>query len=190
MYYVTFLAFAFVIAIVPFSVAVSSSVFRCIEWKEALKISFVFALVHAVMAAAGWGLGTGIKGWFRDLAVPVALFIMAFIAFRYFADSFRKGRELRTIVAENRRILLGFSFVTGINTLLLSISLGMLFQGLADFLWILASMVFILTIAGIRAGKLGWMSIGRRMETVGGLMLFGIALFILLQYLQVINFNS
>jgi len=186
MYYLTFIAFSLIISLVPFSVALSSSVYRCIEWKEALKTAFVFAVFQVGMAAAGWGIGAGIKGWFTDAKVPVALILMAVIGIRYFLESMRRRRELRTMAVENNRIMFGFAFVISINTLLLGISLGMLYTGIFDFLWMLVATVFILTIAGVRAGKLGWANLGRTMEMVAGVALFGICLFILVQYLNLI----
>jgi putative Mn2+ efflux pump MntP len=186
MYYLTFIAFSLIMSMVPFSVALSSSVYRCIEWKEALKTAFVFAVFQVGMAAGGWAIGAGIEGWFFDAKVIVALILMAVIGSRYFLESMRKRRELRTMAAENNRIMFGFAFVISINTLLLSIGLGMLYTGILDFLWILALTVFIITIAGVRAGKLGWTNLGRVMEMAGGLALFGICIFILLQYLNLI----
>jgi putative Mn2+ efflux pump MntP len=186
MYYLTFFAFSLIISLAPFSVGLSSSVFRCIEWKEALKVALVFSIAQAVMGAAGWGLGALVKGWFFDMAVPTAVMMMVIISARYFLESRRKGRELRTMAVENNRIMFGFAFVTSINTLLLGISLGILYTGIFDFLWILASVVFIMTVAGIRAGKLGWTNLGKTMEMFGGLMLFGLCIFILIQYLKLV----
>lgn len=186
MFLLTLSAFAFVISMVPFSVALGSSIYRCIEWKEALRIALVFSTAQALMAAAGWGLGHAVKGWLHDMAVPMAVLIMLFIGLRYFLDSRRLGREMRTIAVENMRILLGFAFVTGINTILLSISLGVLYTGWWSFIRILFLVVFIMTILGIGVGKRGWTGLGRTAEMLGGILLFGISIFILLQFLKMI----
>ena len=184
MYALTFIAFALIISAVPFSVALSSSVYRCIEWKEALRIALVFALFHAVMAAVGWGVGYGIKGWLSNMAVPVALFIVLFMALRYFVDARRKGREARTMAVENMRILLGFAMVTSINTLLVCIAMGILYTGWLDFAGIVAAIVFLVTRLAVLAGKQGWTNLGRLVETAASLLLFGIGVFILLQFLE------
>lgn len=186
MYAITFIAFALIISAVPFSVALNSSVYRCIEWKEALRIALVFALFHAAMAAVGWGVGYGIKGWLGSMSVPVALFILLFMALRYFADARRKGREARTMTVENIRILMGFAMVTSINTLLLGIGLGILYSGWLDFAGIVAALVFLIARFGVLAGKKGWMNLGKVGETMGSMLLFGITIFVLLQYLKVV----
>jgi putative Mn2+ efflux pump MntP len=186
MYALTFIAFALVISMVPFSVSLQSSVYRCIEWKEALWISAVFAVMHALMASVGWAVGYGVKGWLSDMTVPVALFIMIFMALRFFIDARRKGHEARTMASKNLRILIGFAVVTGINTLLLGISLGLLYTGWLDFAGILAAIVFLISRLGIFAGKRGWLNLGKTAETLGSLVLFGIGVFILLQFLGLV----
>jgi putative Mn2+ efflux pump MntP len=182
----TLLIFSLIIAMVPLSVAVSSSVYRCIEWKESFRIALALALFHALMAAIGWGIGFGVRGLFTDMKMPVALFIMLFIAFRYFMDSMRQNRQIRIIISEDNRILLSFGLVTSINTALLSISLGILYPGV----WLLAGfvfgMVFLLALIGIRLGKLGLLNFGRIAELTGGLGLFAVAAVILLQYLKIL----
>ncbi|MBR9999902.1 MAG: manganese efflux pump, partial [Cyclobacteriaceae bacterium] len=93
----TFLIFSLFLSLVPFSVALSSSVYRCIVWKEALRIAMVFALLQAIMVATGWVIGFGIKGLLHNMAVPVAVMIIFFIGVRLFLDSKRLGRENRTM---------------------------------------------------------------------------------------------
>ena len=186
MYLLTLAAFAFIIAMVPFSVALSSSVYRCIQWKEGFRIALVFAMFHAVMAAVGWGAGYSVKPWLHTMAVPVSLFIFFFMALRFFVDARRKGPESRTLVVENMRILVGFAIVTGINTLLLSISLGLLYPGVLKLAGIVFAMVFLITLVGIRTGKKARMNTGRVAETIGSMLLTVISIFILLQYLKIL----
>jgi manganese efflux pump family protein len=169
----------------PFSVALSSSIYRCIVWKEALRIAVVFALFQAVMMAIGWVIGFGIKGLLFDMAVPIAVLIILFIGFRMFMDSRRLGRENRTMVVEDRRILLGFALVISINTALLGMGLGILFReilALAGFIFI---MVFLMTLLGVQLGKRGMMNLGRTAEMFGGIGLFIIGVIVILQYLKI-----
>ncbi len=182
----TYIIFSLVIGMLPFSVALNSSVYRCIEWKEALRMGLVFALFHAGMAMIGWGIGYGVQGWFHGMKFPVAIFIMIFISLRYFMDSVRVNREMRIVAVNHPRILSGFAFVTSINTALLGISLGLLYSEMTLFAGILAGTVFLMTILGIRAGKAGMLPAARVAETLAALLLFGSALFILIQYLKLV----
>jgi putative Mn2+ efflux pump MntP len=186
MHYLTLLTFSLIIGMVPFSVALSSSVYRCIEWKETFRIALVFALIQTVMTAMGWGIGFSVKGLFYDMRIPVALMIMFFIAVRLFFDSWRKNRQIRIIISEDRRILLSFGLVTSINPALLGISLGMLYPGFLALSGFVFGVVFILVILGVRIGKLGMMNLGWIAEVLGALGLLIASCLILMQYLKLI----
>ena len=180
------LIFSLLLSLVPFSVAVSSSVYRCIVWKEALRIALVFALFQAGMIAIGWVIGFGIKNLLYSMAVPVAVMIMFFIGFRMFMDSFRLGRENRTMAVESKRILLGFAFVISINTALLGMGLGIIYSDVLYLAGFLFAITFIMTILGIQAGKRAMMNLGKLSEMLGGVGLAVISLVILLQYLKIL----
>jgi putative Mn2+ efflux pump MntP len=111
---------------------------------------------------------------------------MFFMTLRYFTDSRRKSRAARTMGVENMRILFGFAIVTGINTLLLTISLGLLYTGWLDFAGIVAALVLLLTRFGVFAGKRGWMNMGRTAELLASILMIALAVVILLQYLNFI----
>jgi putative Mn2+ efflux pump MntP len=185
MHILALLIISLLLSLVPFSVAVSSSVYRCIVWKEALRIAFVFAVMQAIMTALGWVIGFAIKGLLHDMAVPVAVLIIFFIGFRMFMDSRRMGREHRTMAVENNRILLGFAFVISINSTLLGMGLGIIYKDILILAGLLFVMVFLMTIIGVQAGKKGMMNLGRTGELLGGVGLILISIVIVLQYLKI-----
>jgi manganese efflux pump family protein len=178
--------FAFLLSLVPFSVAVSSSVYRCIVWKEALRIALVFAIFQAGMVVMGWYIGSGIKGLLQDKAVAVAALIVFYIGFRMFMDSWRMVREGRTMKVENNRILFGFAFITSVNTAFLGMGTGILYKEVVYLAIFLFAFVFIMTIAGIRAGKKAMMNLGRTAELIGGVGFAIISVIIMLQYLKIL----
>ena len=186
MLYLTYLVFALVLGMVPFSVALNSSVYRCIEWKETFRIALVLALFMAMATGIGGAIGYGLKGLFFSMKVPVALFIILLIAFRLFMDSRRRNKEIRIIVSEHNRILISFGIVISINPMLLGISLGILYSGVLYLTGFIFGMVFLLTVIGIRLGKLGWLNLGRTAELAGSFALFITGVIILLQYLKMI----
>jgi manganese efflux pump family protein len=182
----TFFLFAFILSLVPFSVALSSSVYRCIVWKEALKIALTFALFQGVMMALGWVIGFGIKGLMHEMTVPVSVIIIFIIGARMFLESRRPGLENRVMAVEDRRLLLGFAFVISINTTLLGMGLGMLYKEIMILAGLVSGMTFIMTIIGVQAGKRAMMNLGKTMELIGGAGLILICIAIILQYLKII----
>jgi manganese efflux pump family protein len=186
MTFLPLIIFAFLLSSIPFSVAVNSSVYRCIQWKESLRIAFYFALFQVAMVAVGWLIGHNIKGLFHDLNIPVAILIILFIGSRIFADARRLKKESRTIAVENMRILIGFAFVISINTALLSMGLGILYPDILILEGFVFVVVFLMTIAGVQAGKRGLLNLGRLAETVGGTGLILMGVIIALQYLKIL----
>jgi manganese efflux pump family protein len=178
--------FSFLLSVVPFSVALSSSVYRCIQWKEALRIAFFFALFQVVMMAIGWIIGYNIKSLFHDLKIPVAVVIIILIGARMLADTRRLSRENRTMAVEGRRILMGFAFVISINATLLGMGLGILYRDILTLGGSVFVIVFLMTIAGIQAGKRGMMNLGRTAETTSGIGLFLMGAIIILHYLKIL----
>jgi manganese efflux pump family protein len=178
--------FSFLVSLVPFSVALSSSIYRCIQWKEALRIAFFFALFQVAMMAVGWIIGYSIKGLFNDQQIPVACIIIVFTGARLFADSRRPGRQNRIMAVESRRILMGFALVISINTALLSMGIGILYNDILILCGFVFGTVFLMTIAGVQAGKRGMMNLGRIAETAASIGLFLMSAIILLQYLKIL----
>ena len=186
MHFLPLFLIAIFLSLVPFSVALASSVFRCIVWKEALRIAFVFALFQAVMIVLGWLIGFAIKGMLYDMAVPVAALVIFFIGLRLFLESRRPGRDHRTMAVEDRRILLGFAFVTSINTALLGMGLGIIYREILILAGLLFALVFLMTIVGVQAGKRGKMGLGTSAELLGGAGLLMVSVVIVLQYLKIL----
>lgn len=171
---------------VAFSVALGSSVYRCIEWGETFRMALVFALIHPLMAGLGWLIGRALSGWLSDMAYPVAVMIILLIGLRLLSDTRRRNPALRVILADDMKWLTGFAFLTGINFFLTGISLGMLTEKIFYILGLAAATVFLGVIAGVRLGKTGFLRSGLKTEAGGGVMLMVLSIIILLQYLNII----
>lgn len=159
-----------------FAVALNSSVYRCIEWGETLRMAFIFAFAQALMLGLGWLIGDAIAGWLRDMAFPMAIMILFFIGARLFMESRRKNPEHRIILADNMRWLTGFAFLTGINTFLTGISLGILTDQIWHIVFILAAIVWPITILGVRLGKNSVIRSVQTAEAFAGIALVLVAL--------------
>ncbi|HNQ83756.1 MAG TPA: manganese efflux pump [Bacteroidales bacterium] len=182
----TILLFPLIISFIPLSVAVSTSIYRCVEWKEAFRTAIVFALFQAAMMTIGWAIGYGVKGMLYSMAVPIGAVIVFFIGIRLMFDSRRLTRENRIMAVENRRILIGFALVSSINTALLGMGLGLLYP---DILFLAAPVfgfTFLGVVAGVQAGKRGMVNLGRNLELLGSLGLIIASIIIALQHLRIL----
>lgn len=174
------------LSFVSFSVALSSSIYRCIEWDETFRIAFVFGLVHALMLGMGWLIGHAVNGWMRDMSFPVAILILFYIGIRMLLESRKINPEHRIIQTGDLKWLAGFAFLISINTFLTGISLGMLTNLILHSMIALGGIIFVLILSGIRLGKVGSLRSGHWAETAGGISLAVISVIVLLQYVKLI----
>lgn len=159
-----------------FSVALNSSVYRCIEWGETIRMAFIFAIAQALMLGLGWLIGYAIAGWLGDMAFPIAIMILFFIGARLFMESRRRSTDHRIIPADNTRWLSGFAFLTAINTFLTGIGLGILTGSIWHSVAVIAALAFFITIFGIRLGKTSVIRSARTAEALAGIALVLVAL--------------
>ncbi len=181
-----FFLISFLISAVPFSVALSSSVYRCILWKEALRIAAVIALFQAGMLMIGWLIGYGVRELLHDMAVLAGAFIIVYIGIRMIMDSRNQDWKHRTMINESVRILIGFAFVTGINTCFLGIGLGLIYNDILILTGFVVAIVFLMSVIGILVGKKGMLNLGKTAELIGGAGFIIICAIIVLNYLKIL----
>ena len=173
---------AFSLSASCFSVALNSSVYRCIEWGETFRMAFIFAVAQSLMMGLGWLIGSAIAGWLSDMAFPIAIMILFFIGARIFLES-RRGNPVQRIIPEdNFRWMAGYAFLVGINTFLSGIGLGILTGMIWHSIIILAGGAILLTILGIRLGKTGAIRSSRFTEALAGIALILLALGVLVVF--------
>lgn len=171
---------------IAFNIALKSSIFRCIQWPGALEMAFYFSLVQAFLLALGWFIGYLLSGWLGVLTVPLSILIFAFIGVRMILEAKRIGEEQRTMAVRDRRILLGFSLIAGMNAFIIGITLGVLHARLAVMAPLLFGTVFVVTLMGVWMGKRGMVKTGLLAEMAGGAAMLLIAAFLFLQYLKIL----
>jgi manganese efflux pump family protein len=186
MHLLSIILITLLLSLVPFSVAAGTSIYRCIVRKEALRIALAFAVFQALMTALGWVIGFGIKSMLADLFEPVAALIIFFTGIRIFLDSRKPEREHRIMKVENMKILLIFSVIISINTAMLGMGLGIIYDNVLILSGLIFALVFIAVILGVRAGKRGMMNIGKSAELLSGTGLIMVSIVIILQFLKII----
>lgn len=181
-----YILLALALSMVAFSVAVNSSIFRCIKTKEGLDISITFALFQGIMIALGGWIGKAIGTLLDQMANAIAIFLLLIIGMRMMFESRRVMLEVRTMRVRNSKMLLSFSFLVSVNAFLVGLSLGMIMESLFTPGLYLAGMTFVLTFIGIKAGRAGMTNISRHAEMIGGILLIIVGVTMVLQYLKIL----
>lgn len=168
----------------PFSVAVYTGVYRCVVVKESIALSFTMGLFHAVLFSLGWMIGKAMSGSVASLAFPFAIFIIAFIGFRIFSESFRASALHKTIAVNEIGLHLLTSLAVSINAFLVGIALGLIKIALPIPLLLLVISVMLFSLAGSRFGAYGKIRIAQIAELSGGIILFLVAIGTMIGYLS------
>lgn len=179
-----YLAQSLALAMVPFSVALHSSAYRCIEMNESFEIGIFFSFFQGILLLLGWLIGFALEGLFSNLAFPIASLIFIFVGIKLFSESRKPVPEKRTYPSRNIRTLMAFSLAISINAFLIGIGTGMI---AGNWMIMVASIVLITYVAslvGVRIGKMGRYKAARNAEVFGGVVLLGMAVFMIVQYIK------
>ena len=136
-----------------------------------------------IMPCIGWFLGGYFADFLNKYAHWVAFFLLAVIGGKMIVESLKnnddgEGDDSRVINLHNLIIL---SIATSIDALAVGIS----FAVLDTYIWSAAAIIgfvaFIFSFFGVKLGRYLGGLVGKKMETIGGIILIGIGLKILLE---------
>ncbi len=100
-------------------------------------------------------------------------------------ESLKKEEEKKPINPLNPKVLVLMSLATSIDALIVGVTFALSYKDLNLYLstFIIGFTTFFFSMLGILFGKKTGMKFGKRMETLGGVILFLIGLKILLEHL-------
>lgn len=177
---------ALALAMVPFSVALYSSAYRCIEMNESFEIGIFFSFFQGGLLLLGWLIGYALSGFFSSLAFPVASMIFLFIGIKLFSESRKPVPEKRTYPSRNIRLLIGFSVAISINAFLVGIGNGLIESNWMIMAASLVFMTYLFALLGIRIGKKGRYKTARSSEIMGGVIMLAMSVFMIVQYIKMV----
>lgn len=176
-------AIAIGLALDCFSVAMGRGMGSCrMDRALLLKTALTFGIFHIVMLSSGWGMGSQVAEFVSALDHWIAFSLLSAAGIHMIYEAFYRD-QMDTGPDIGFRSLLGLSIATSIDTLIVGFSL--------PFLRIqLPLMALLVGITSSTFTALGWylgtrmrMAIGKKSETIGGIILILIGLEILLEHL-------
>ncbi|HUI88494.1 MAG TPA: manganese efflux pump MntP family protein [Anaerolineales bacterium] len=143
------------------------------------RLSFHFGLFQFIMPVIGWMLGTTIEPLIRNYSDLVAFGLLAFVGMRMIYSSLRDADENRLNDPSRGWTLVLLSVAVSVDALAIGLSLGVL----GVFVWYPAILIGVVTgvlsLVGLRIGRVVGRKFGKPVEIIGGLVLIGIGLRIL-----------
>lgn len=168
-----------------FAVSLSSGISaRNQSWLKVLRVALSFGIFQALMPVIGWLVGKTVIGFISSFDHWVALALLGFVGGKMIYESFHhsKDEEKPTDISQGW-MLITMSVATSIDALAVGLSFAFLDIRIAVASPIIGVVAAVVTVVGFQVGKHAGKLIGKRAETLGGLILLAIAIRILLSHL-------
>jgi len=168
-----------------FAVALSGGISNINHsWPRILRVSFSFGLFQALMPVLGWLAGRTVVKFIADYDHWVAFALLLIVSGRILWESFRPERSQDKEVDITKGILLiTLSIATSIDALAVGLSFAFLEVNISMASLTIGAVAFLVTTIGFVVGKRASKIIGKRAETLGGIILLAIAIRILLSHI-------
>jgi putative Mn2+ efflux pump MntP len=149
--------------------------------RQTFRLSFHFGLFQFLMPLIGWTIGRSAVGVVQAYDHWVAFGILLAVGLHMILESFGPEKE-RTDKRDPTRgwSLIGLSVATSIDALAVGVGLGLLGRPLVGSATVIGVVAALMTLAGLQSGRVLRLWVGHRMETLGGMVLIGLAFRMLL----------
>ncbi|MDO8671182.1 MAG: manganese efflux pump MntP family protein [Dehalococcoidia bacterium] len=177
------LGIALGLAMDAFSVAIATGIaLDKVTHRQTFRLSFHFGLFQFMMPIFGWLVGTQVEGYVSAYDHWIAFALLAYVGGKMIRDSL-SSEDVRLKGDPTRGMsLVLLSVATSIDALAVGLSLAVVRVPVLGPSIIIGVVAAAMTILGLRLGKQAGALLGRRMETIGGLVLLGIGVKIVLEH--------
>lgn len=166
-----------------FAVSISCGIMeRDIRFWQAVRIALFFAFFQAIMPLLGWLIGISIREYIIQVDHWIAFTLLSLIGGKMILESFKKDED-KDFNPKNLKIIILMSFATTIDAFIIGITFAFLDVNLPLAAFIIGSVTFIAAMLGMLFGKSIGNALGKKMEIVGGLILFSLGVKILLEHM-------
>jgi putative Mn2+ efflux pump MntP len=179
-----YILIAFALSATGFSVALNTSIFRCLRLGESILIAFTFGFSDVLMFAIGWLLGHSMLNMMMELSWPIGILLFLFIGIRMILESRKTQADRRTMAVKNIRLLLGFALVTGTNAFVIGIASGLVMTNLFYLAGSLLIISIFMVMLGVWLGKHGMLHAWKKVELSGGILLILTGVYLVIQLVK------
>jgi len=183
---ITLVFIAIGLSVDSFAVSVSCGLMMCeITFRKASRIAFSLAFFQALMPLIGWLIGRKIETLVVSFDHWLAFGLLTLIGGKMIVESLKKDEDKKLINPLDPKVILLMSLATSIDALIVGVTFALSYKNLNLYVstFIIGFTTFLFSMLGILFGKKTGMKFGKKMEILGGIILFLIGLKILLEHL-------
>ncbi len=155
------------------------------DWKKALIIAGYFGVFQGLMPVVGYFLGTNFESLVTKIDHWIAFGLLAFIGINMLKEAFSKETESYNDDVDFKTMII-LAIATSIDALAIGITFAFLRTNILLAALIIASITFVISIAGVKIGNKFGCKYEKKAEIIGGLILICIGVKILLEHLQIL----
>lgn len=184
---VSLLLFAIGLSFDTFAVSVTTGyISPDIRFKTATKIAVVLAISQGIMPLLGWLLGFHLKEFIASCDHWIAFGLLGFIGGKMIYESLTNESEeqAQKINPFNPVLLVGIALATSIDAFVVGISFALVEVNILLAGAIIFITTYFFAMAGMLIGKKVGKWFGKKMEIIGGSILFFLGIKILLEHLS------
>lgn len=185
-YYMAFLdifLIALGLAMDSFAVSITAGlILKKCKIKDVMPIAVYMGFFQGVMPIFGWLAGKELAQYIESFDHWIAFVLLVFIGGKMIYENAIKGNK-HCFNPKKHIVLLGLAFATSIDALIIGVNFGLLRLELARPILIIGITTFILSFAGVYLGGRFQKLYAVKMETIGGIVLIGIACKIVFEHI-------
>lgn len=166
-----------------FAVSVTSGIIlKKVNYIQAFKIAGFLAVFQAIMPIIGWFAGNSLKDVIRDYDHWIAFLLLFLIGAKMIYENFNETPHNK-FNPLNTKVLIGLSFATTIDALIIGIGIGLLDYPILSSSIIIGIVTFIVSFIGVKLGCAFCKYINYKLEAIAGGVLILLGLKILIEHL-------
>lgn len=183
MHYLDIFLIAIGLSFDTFAVSISTGLtVNRIKFVQGLRIAFILAFFQTAMPLIGWFAGIQAEKYIADYDHWIAFGLLAVLGIKMVVESF-KDEENKNFQPLLLPVVIGMAIATSIDALAAGISFGLFKTNIYITLLIIGSVTFLTSMLGMLLGKNTNGRFGKKVEILGGIILFVIGLKILSSHL-------
>lgn len=166
-----------------FAVSIANGIcIRNLDTVKSIKFAFMLALFQGTMPLIGWFSGIGVEQYIKEFDHWIAFILLSFIGGKMIFEASNKKIQKTEIELKLWPTMVQ-GFATSIDAFAVGISLAFLNISIVKPVIFIGIITFIVSLIGLKMGKILGAKFGTSIELFGGIVLIGIGVKILIEHL-------
>jgi putative Mn2+ efflux pump MntP len=153
------------------------------SFRGKMRLAAHFGIFQSGMTALGWLIGETVLNYIKDIDHWIALLLLGYVGVNLIRAGFEKDSHAFTQDPSTGKTLVLLSFATSIDAFAVGLSIVFLKVPVLTAMLAIGIVTFLLSAIGLFAGARLGEIVGKRMETLGGLILIGIGIRVVMTHL-------